>query len=166
MQACPEAVRKDTFAAFVSELKAAEQKAAKSTAEAAEADFRYPAPLSAENIFSEALHSHAREQQSHSWCCTIYFRGNCRPRCHTYCFFLERVGKLRLFTMGRRASFMECLCGDCRSLLAESGINGSSRWSKYKDLLAKDRRYKAVERDARERLFRDFVAEQKVNSCS
>ena len=50
----------------------------------------------------------------------------------------------------------------CRALLVSSGINGSSRWSRSKDSLAKDSRFKAVAKDSREQLFRDFVAEQKV----
>ena len=49
-----------------------------------------------------------------------------------------------------------------RKLLSDSGINGSSRWSKSKDTLSKDKRYKAMPREHREKLFRDFIAQQKV----
>ena len=51
-----------------------------------------------------------------------------------------------------------------RSLLISAGISGSSRWSKTKDTLAKDPRYKAVPRDSREKLFRAFVASRIVRA--
>lgn len=37
-----------------------------------------------------------------------------------------------------------------------------ARWSKTKDSLAGDKRYKALARDQREQIFRQYVAEQEV----
>ena len=37
-----------------------------------------------------------------------------------------------------------------------------ARWSKTKDSLAGDKRYKALARDQREHLFRQYVAEREV----
>ena len=45
-------------------------------------------------------------------------------------------------------------------------IHGSSRWSKSKDSLARDDRYKALPRDLREKTFRDFVADQRVRQLN
>jgi hypothetical protein len=41
-------------------------------------------------------------------------------------------------------------------------VASSSRWSKTKDAVGKDKRYKAVPRDQREALFRAYTAELQV----
>lgn len=41
-----------------------------------------------------------------------------------------------------------------------------ARWSKTKDSLAGDSRYKAMHRDQREALFRQYVAEQEVRAAN
>lgn len=46
-----------------------------------------------------------------------------------------------------------------RALLRETCVASTSRWSKTKDSLADDPRYKALDRDVRERVFREYVAE-------
>ncbi|GAB4818752.1 hypothetical protein N2152v2_005798 [Parachlorella kessleri] len=46
-----------------------------------------------------------------------------------------------------------------RALLKEHGVGSTSRWSKTKEALGKDPRYKAVPRDQREQLFRAYAAE-------
>lgn len=52
--------------------------------------------------------------------------------------------------------------GPCRDLLKEKKVAAGARWSKTKDSLASDRRYKALARDVREQIFRKYVAEQEV----
>ncbi|CAL5224177.1 g6817 [Coccomyxa viridis] len=47
-----------------------------------------------------------------------------------------------------------------RELLKENKVAAGARWSKTKDSLAGDKRYKALARDQRERIFRQYVAEQ------
>ena len=50
----------------------------------------------------------------------------------------------------------------CRKLLGEKKVAAGARWSKTKDSLAGDKRYKALARDLREQVFRQYVAEQEV----
>ena len=50
----------------------------------------------------------------------------------------------------------------CRELLKEKKVAAGARWSKTKDSLAGDKRYKALARDQREHIFRQYVAEQEV----
>jgi hypothetical protein len=52
--------------------------------------------------------------------------------------------------------------GSCRELLKEKKVAAGARWSKTKDSLADDNRYRALSRDQREILFRKYVAEQEV----
>ena len=54
----------------------------------------------------------------------------------------------------------------CRALLAERGAHTGMRWSKLKEALAKDKRYKALPRDLRETLFRTYVAEKEARQLS
>ncbi len=54
--------------------------------------------------------------------------------------------------------------GCIRELLRQHKVGPDARWSKTKEALAADDRYKALPRDDRERLFRAYVAEQEV--CS
>lgn len=54
----------------------------------------------------------------------------------------------------------------CRELLLEKKTGAGSRWSKSKEALSGDARYKALPRDSREALFRQFVAEQEVDAQS
>lgn len=49
-----------------------------------------------------------------------------------------------------------------RELLREHRIGPGARWSKSKEALAADARYKALPRDGREKLFRAYVAEQEA----
>ena len=49
-----------------------------------------------------------------------------------------------------------------RALLKEHGVGSTSRWSKTKEAIAKEPRYKAVPRDQREQLFRVYTAELQV----
>jgi hypothetical protein len=51
-----------------------------------------------------------------------------------------------------------------RELLRERKIGPTARWSKTKEALSSDTRYKAVPRDAREQLFRQYIAEQEVSA--
>ena len=50
----------------------------------------------------------------------------------------------------------------CRELLKEKKVSAGARWSKTKDSLASSAHYKALSRDVREQLFRQYVAEQEV----
>lgn len=50
----------------------------------------------------------------------------------------------------------------CRALLEEKGVTSSSRWSKQRDAMAKDARYKALKRPDRDRVFKAYVAELEV----
>ena len=52
--------------------------------------------------------------------------------------------------------------GPCRDLLKDKKVAAGARWSRTKDSLASDRRYKALARDVREQIFRKYVAEQEV----
>lgn len=57
-------------------------------------------------------------------------------------------------------------CLQTRELLKQHKVGPDARWSKTKEVLAADARYKDLPRDDRERLFRAFVAEQEVRpSC-
>lgn len=50
-----------------------------------------------------------------------------------------------------------------RAMLVKLRVNSASRWSKTKDLLAKESAYQAVlPKEDREKFFRIFVAELKV----
>jgi hypothetical protein len=49
-----------------------------------------------------------------------------------------------------------------RELLRQHKVGPDARWSKTKEVLAADERYKALPRDDRERLFRVYVGEQEV----
>ena len=50
----------------------------------------------------------------------------------------------------------------CRELLKEKKVAAGARWSKTKESLAGDKRYKTLSRDQREHIFRQYVAEQEV----
>ena len=56
-------------------------------------------------------------------------------------------------------------CSGCRDLLREKKVGPGARWSKLKEQLAGDARYKALPRESREHLFRAFVAEAEVRSA-
>jgi hypothetical protein len=49
-----------------------------------------------------------------------------------------------------------------RELLRDKGVGPGARWSKSKELLAGDERYRALPREAREAVFRAFIAEAEV----
>ena len=51
----------------------------------------------------------------------------------------------------------------CRALLAEKGAHAAMRWSKLKESMAKDKRYRAMPREQREPIFKAFVAEKQVS---
>lgn len=57
-----------------------------------------------------------------------------------------------------------------RALLEEKGVTSSSRWSKQRDAMSNDARYKALDRSARDRIFKAYVAETEVlaieSSCA
>ena len=55
-----------------------------------------------------------------------------------------------------------CVFVHVRDLLREKKVSAGARWSKSKDSLASSSRYKALSRDVREQLFRQFVSEQEV----
>lgn len=44
-------------------------------------------------------------------------------------------------------------------------MTSSSRWSKQRDAMAKDPRYKALDRSSRDRIFKAYVAEVEVSSA-
>lgn len=50
----------------------------------------------------------------------------------------------------------------CRQLLVDSGVTATSRYSKTKEGLRSDARYKAMPRDAREPAFKHYLAELQV----
>jgi FF domain len=50
----------------------------------------------------------------------------------------------------------------CRALLEEKSVTSSSRWSKQRDAMAKDARYKALKRPDRDQVFKAYVAELEV----
>lgn len=51
-----------------------------------------------------------------------------------------------------------------REMLRESKVGPGARWSKVKETVSGDARYRALPRDAREPLFRAFVAEAEVRA--
>ena len=51
-----------------------------------------------------------------------------------------------------------------RELLKQHKVGPDARWSKTKEVLAADARYKELPRDDREALFRAYVTEQEVRA--
>lgn len=52
--------------------------------------------------------------------------------------------------------------GTCRQLLVDMGVTSTSRYSRTKEGLRTDRRYKAMAKDAREPAFKHYVAQLQV----
>ncbi|KAK6122840.1 hypothetical protein DH2020_043421 [Rehmannia glutinosa] len=75
----------------------------------------------------------------------------------------ERVFPLKRTAQERAQAERAASVSNFKSLLQDKGdINSNSRWSKVKDSLKSDPRYKSVKHDDREKLFNEYVAELKA----
>ncbi|PIN12081.1 Transcription factor CA150 [Handroanthus impetiginosus] len=75
----------------------------------------------------------------------------------------ERVFSLRRAAQEREQAERAAAISNFKSMLHEKGdFTSSSRWSKVKDSLKSDPRYKAVKHEDREKLFNEYIAELKA----
>ncbi|KAK9829764.1 hypothetical protein WJX72_007763 [[Myrmecia] bisecta] len=73
--------------------------------------------------------------------------------------FAAHVGPLRRASQQQKEDSSRALLAEFRALLAESGVDAKARWSKTKDQVGSDARYRGLPREEREPAFRAYVAE-------